>query len=84
MSGQRKSFHELRNENTASVAIAALMELQAEYTYPHRMESDRLVMFYDDRVTDPQRDLEAMDQHVAKLEAMSDDEALQLLEQEHI
>jgi hypothetical protein len=33
------------------------------------MESDRLVMFYDDRVTDPQRDLEAMDRHVADLEA---------------
>jgi hypothetical protein len=35
------------------------------------MESERLVMFYDDRVTDPQRDLEAMDQHVAQLETIT-------------
>jgi len=57
--------------NIASVAIASLMELQAEYTYPYRMESQRLVMFYDDRVTDRQRDLEAMDGHVAQLETMT-------------
>jgi hypothetical protein len=56
---------------TASVAIASLMELQARYTYPHQMESERLVMFYDDCVTDPQRDLEAMDHHVAQLEALT-------------
>jgi hypothetical protein len=39
--------------NIASMAVTSLMELQANYTYPHRMESDRLVMFYDDRVTHP-------------------------------
>src|SRR5207245_512799 len=33
-------------------------------------ESKRLVMFYDDRVMQPARDLEAMDQHVARLEAL--------------
>jgi hypothetical protein len=52
----------------ASMAVASLMELQAKYTYPDRMESGRLVMFYDDRVTDPRRDLDAMDKHVAQLE----------------
>jgi hypothetical protein len=57
--------------NTASLAVASLMELQARYAYPHRLESERLVMFYDDRVTDPHRDLEAMDQHVAQLEALT-------------
>src|SRR5262249_26114696 len=51
-----------------SMAVASLMELQARYTYSHRMESERLVMFYDDRVTNPERDLEAMDRHVAHLE----------------
>jgi hypothetical protein len=55
----------------ASMAIVSLMEFQAAYAYPHRMESERLVMFYDDRVTDPQRDLDAMDRHVAKLETMT-------------
>src|SRR5439155_9728069 len=57
--------------NIASIAIASLMELQAKYTYPRRMESERLVMFYDDRVTHPQRDLEAMDHHVAQLEMIT-------------
>jgi hypothetical protein len=54
--------------NIAGMAVASLMVLQAKSTCPHRIESERLVMFYDDRVTDPQRDLEAMDQHVAQLE----------------
>ena len=58
--------------NVASMAIASVMELQVEYTYPHRMESARLIMFYDDRVTDPERDLETMDKHVAKLETITD------------
>ena len=57
--------------NVAYMGIGSLMELQARYTYPHRMESERLVMFYDDRVTDPRRDLETMDRHVAQLEAMT-------------
>ena len=55
----------------ARMAIASLMELEAAYTYPHRMESERLVMFYDDRVTEPRRDLEAMDRHVAGLEELT-------------
>jgi hypothetical protein len=41
------------------------------YTYPHRLESERLVMFYDDGLTDPERDLAAMDRHVARLEALT-------------
>jgi hypothetical protein len=55
----------------ANMGAASLMEIKAAYTYPHRLESERLVMFYDDRVTNPQRDLEAMDQHVARLEALT-------------
>jgi hypothetical protein len=53
----------------ARVGLASLMEGQAQLAYPHRLESQRLFMFYDDRVTDPHKDLEAMDQHVAALEA---------------
>jgi hypothetical protein len=61
-----------KNELTAvaSMGIASLMQAQAQYCYPHRLESERLVMSYDDRVTQPSRDLEAMDKHVAKLEAL--------------
>jgi hypothetical protein len=57
--------------NIAGMAVVSFMELQAKYIYPHRKESERLVMFYDDRVTNPERDLEAMDQHVAQLETMT-------------
>lgn len=54
-----------------SMTIASLMEFQAEYVYPQRMESDRLVMFFDDRVTEPERDLHAMDEHVRQLEQLT-------------
>jgi hypothetical protein len=53
------------------VAIASLMENRARMAYPHRLESQRLVMFFDERVTDPQKDLEAMDRHVAALEKVT-------------
>jgi hypothetical protein len=53
------------------MAVASLMEVWAHLAYPHRLESRRLVMFYDDRVTDPRKDLEAMDRHVADLEAVT-------------
>jgi hypothetical protein len=52
----------------AGMGVASLMEGQAHVAYPHRLESQRLVMFYDDRVREPQKDLEAMDRHVAALE----------------
>jgi hypothetical protein len=55
----------------AGMTIASLMEGQARLAYPHRLESERLVMFYDDRVTDPHKDLAAMDRHVAALEAVT-------------
>jgi hypothetical protein len=46
------------------------MEAQAMVSYPHRRESQRLVMFFDDRVTDPDRDLEALDRHVGRMEEL--------------
>jgi hypothetical protein len=57
--------------NIASVAIASLMELMAKCAYPHRMESERLVMFYTDHLADPRRAVDVMDNHVAVLEAMT-------------
>ncbi len=47
------------------------MELQAWYGYPHRLETERLIMFYDDQVTDPQGDAAAMDRHVARMEKLT-------------
>jgi hypothetical protein len=52
-------------------AVASLMELQARYAYPYRIEGERLVMFHDGRVTEPQRDLEAMERHVGRLEELT-------------
>jgi hypothetical protein len=54
-----------------TMATASVMEVQAAYTYPSRLETGRLVMFYDERVTRPQRDAEVMEKHVARLEAMT-------------
>ena len=55
----------------AAVAAASLMEVQAGHAYPHRLESERLVMFYGDGVAEPEADLEAMERHVARLEALT-------------
>jgi hypothetical protein len=49
----------------------SLMEAHAVYLYPHRLESLRLVMFYDDDLADPEGDLRVMDQHVANLESLT-------------
>src|SRR5262249_40571443 len=67
-----QSFPRSIFSDLAGMAIASLMEGQAQWTYPHRLESPRLVMFYDDRVSAPYKDLEAMDRHVAELEAVTD------------
>jgi hypothetical protein len=49
------------------VTAAGLMEGQATYFYPHRVETDRLVMFYRE-LARPQLDAETMERHVALLE----------------
>jgi hypothetical protein len=53
------------------MTAASLMEAQANYLYPHRLETQRLVMFYDRGVDQPQRDAEAMDRFVAALERLT-------------
>jgi hypothetical protein len=54
-----------------SLSSGSVMEAQAVYLYPRRTETQHLVMFYDDRVTHPLRDAEAMEAHVTRLEAMT-------------
>ena len=66
-----QSFPKNLFSDIAGMAVASLMESQAHLAYSHRLESQRLVMFYDGRVTDPENDLEAMDRHVAALEAVT-------------
>jgi len=53
------------------VAAASVIEARLEFLSPHRIETERLVMFYDDRVKDPWRDADAMDRHIARMEALT-------------
>jgi hypothetical protein len=53
----------------AKVLGVTVMCLEATYEYPNRWETERLVMFYD-RLDRPRQDAEAMDQHLARMEAM--------------
>lgn len=53
------------------VAGASAHEARAVYLFPHRIETPRLVMFYDDAVTDPRRDADEMDRHVARMESLT-------------
>jgi hypothetical protein len=48
----------------------SLMQAQALYLYPYRLESPHLLMFYDNQLTDPEGDLQAMERHVARMEQM--------------
>lgn len=55
--------------NLAKMAASSLFRLEASIEYPHRLETDRLVIYYD-RLEDPHRDAEAMDKHLAGLEGL--------------
>ena len=55
--------------NLAKMAGSSLIRLEASVEYPKRLETDRLVMFYD-RLGDPRRDAEKMDRHLARMEEM--------------
>jgi hypothetical protein len=68
--GKREVPHNLP-VTLVKMAGASLMEARARYLYPHRLETDRLVMFYGDGLADPQGDAEAMDRHFARLEEMT-------------
>jgi hypothetical protein len=55
--------------NLAKVMGATVMRLEASIEYPNRLETQRLVMFYD-RLGHPREDAEAMDRHLAAMETM--------------
>lgn len=65
---------------TAKVMGATFMRLEAEFGYRQRLESDRIVMYYEprrspyvERVDRPEEDLAAMDRHLARLEDLLGD-----------
>lgn len=78
----RSNWSERKVPNTmamrmAKVMGATFMRLEADLMYRHRLESDRIVMFFEprrspyvERVDRPEEDLAAMDQHVARLETL--------------
>jgi hypothetical protein len=53
----------------ASLFGAAVMGWQVQRQYPNRLESTRLVMFYD-TLQRPEYDLKALDAHVARMETL--------------
>ena len=53
------------------LAGASVMEARAVYLTPHRIETQRLVMFYGPGVFNPQRDANEMDRHVARMEELT-------------
>ena len=55
--------------NLAKMAGTSLIRLEASVEYPNRLETDRLVMFYD-RLAAPRKDAEEMDRHLARMEVM--------------
>jgi hypothetical protein len=69
------SFNQLKKRDLPvplmRMAGASLMEVQARYFYPQRLETDNLIMIYGDSVIDPHADAEAMSRHVAELEEMT-------------
>jgi hypothetical protein len=54
--------------NLAKLMGVTLMRLEASIQYPNRLETGRLVMFYD-RLEHPREDAEAMDLHLSRMEA---------------
>ncbi|MFO1043340.1 MAG: hypothetical protein U0941_16270 [Planctomycetaceae bacterium] len=61
----------------AKVLGATFMRLEADFHYRRRIESDRIVMYYDpyrspyvESVDRPAEDLAAMDEHLARLESL--------------
>ena len=55
--------------NLAKVMGVTVMRLEAAFDYRHRLETERLVMFYDD-LDHPREDADAMDRHLAAMETM--------------
>jgi hypothetical protein len=64
----RKNLPNTQAHKVGRMAAVTLLTAHAQLRYPHRLETDRLVMYYDDRVTDPAGDAAAMDAHLARLE----------------
>jgi hypothetical protein len=50
---------------------ASLADAKARWFYPHRIKGEHLIMFYDNRITDPQGDMARMEKYLRHLEALT-------------
>jgi hypothetical protein len=64
----RKNLPNTQAHKVGRTAAVTLLKMDARFRYPHRVETARLVMYHDDRITDPTGDAAAMDAHLARLE----------------
>ena len=64
----RKNLPNTLGHKIGRTAAVSLLKTHARLRYPHRVETARLIMYHDDRVTDPAGDATAMDAHLARLE----------------
>ena len=49
----------------------SLADAHARWAYPHRLEGQHVVMFYDHRISDPHDDLRRMDEYLAQMEKLT-------------
>jgi hypothetical protein len=52
------------------LAATNLIVFQVHLSYPNRLETERLIVYYDDRVADPSGDAAAMEAHLLELEKL--------------
>jgi hypothetical protein len=64
----RKNLPDNTVHKIGRMASVTLLEWDAVRRYPNCLETERVVMYYDDRVTDPVGDAVAIDAHLARLE----------------
>ena len=68
---RRRDYHKNLPMHLIVLAAASVAEANAKCLSPHRIETPHLVMFYDDRVKDPQSDAAEMDRHVTRMEQLT-------------
>jgi hypothetical protein len=64
----RRNLPNTQAHKIGRMAAITLLEWHAKLAYPHRLETGRLVMYYDDFVRKPGADAAAMEAHLAHLE----------------
>jgi len=64
----RRNLPNTHFHKVGRMASVTLLKAHARIQFPYRLESDRLVMYYNDRIVQPADDMTAMDAHLTRLE----------------